>query len=144
MMLTIQVEILSKCTHHTLQQSQQSTLQWPLPSQHKFPDLSFSVKSKSNRYYLLTLAVSKWLLRLLIYTTINFTRLSVTHAVSVMGWPAGRWRWVWSKWAWLTRLAAATLSSRDAHLRCTQGLAGRGDGYQCGLDWGRSSIYWKL
>ena len=24
----------------------------------------------------------------------------------------------------------------------TQGLAGRGDEYQCGLDWGRSSIYY--
>ena len=28
---------------------------------------------------------------------------------------------------------------RCACLHCTQGLAGRGDGYQCGLDWGRSS-----
>ena len=27
-----------------------------------------------------------------------------------------------------------------ACLHCTQGLAGRGDGYQCGLDWGRSGI----
>ena len=25
---------------------------------------------------------------------------------------------------------------RCACLHCTQGLAGRGDGYQCGLDWG--------
>jgi len=24
----------------------------------------------------------------------------VTQAVSVTGWPAGRWRWTWSKWAW--------------------------------------------
>jgi len=24
----------------------------------------------------------------------------VTQAVSVTGWPAGRWRWAWSKWAW--------------------------------------------
>jgi len=31
--------------------------------------------------------------------------------------------------------------SRCACLQCTQGLAGRGDGYQCGLDWGRSSSY---
>jgi len=30
---------------------------------------------------------------------------------------------------------------RCARLHCTQGLAGRGDGYQCGLDWGRSSKY---
>jgi len=29
---------------------------------------------------------------------------------------------------------------RCAYLHCTQGLAGRGDGYQCGLDWGRSSL----
>jgi len=28
---------------------------------------------------------------------------------------------------------------RCACLHCTQGLAGRGDGYQCGFDWGRSS-----
>jgi len=28
---------------------------------------------------------------------------------------------------------------RCACLHCTQGLAGRGDGYQCGLNWGRSS-----
>ena len=28
---------------------------------------------------------------------------------------------------------------RYACLHCTPGLAGRGDGYQCGLDWGRSS-----
>ena len=26
-------------------------------------------------------------------------------------------------------------------LHCTQGLAGRSDGYQCGLDWGRCSTY---
>ena len=28
---------------------------------------------------------------------------------------------------------------RCACLHCTHGLAGRGDGYQCGLDWGRFS-----
>jgi len=28
---------------------------------------------------------------------------------------------------------------RCACLHCTQWLTGRGDGYQCGLDWGRSS-----
>ena len=39
-----------------------------------------------------------------------------------------------------------TLSCRDAEryrcacLHCTQGLAGRGDGYQFGLQWGRSRI----
>ena len=30
---------------------------------------------------------------------------------------------------------------RCACLHCTQGLAGHADGYQCGLDWGRSSTY---
>jgi len=30
---------------------------------------------------------------------------------------------------------------RCAYLHCTQGLAGRGDRYQCGLDWGRSSMF---
>jgi len=30
---------------------------------------------------------------------------------------------------------------RCACLHCTQGLAGRDDGYQCGLDWGRSSVF---
>jgi len=29
--------------------------------------------------------------------------------------------------------------NRCACLHCTPGLAGRGDRYQCGLDWGRSS-----
>ena len=38
-----------------------------------------------------------------------------------------------------TRLAAATLSGTGARLHCTQGLAGRGDEYQCSLEWGRSS-----
>ena len=40
-----------------------------------------------------------------------------------------------------TRLAAATLSGRGARVYTARmGLAGRGDGYQCGLDWGRSSL----
>jgi len=30
---------------------------------------------------------------------------------------------------------------RCAYLHRTQGLAGRGDGYQCGLDWGRSNTF---
>jgi len=29
---------------------------------------------------------------------------------------------------------------RCAYLRCTQGLTGRGDGYQCGLAWRRVSF----
>ena len=38
-----------------------------------------------------------------------------------------------------TRLAAATMSGTAACLHCTQGPAGHGDGYQCGLAWERSS-----
>jgi len=30
---------------------------------------------------------------------------------------------------------------RCACSHCTQGLAGRGDGYQCGLDWGRVLVF---
>ena len=37
------------------------------------------------------------------------------------------------------QLVADAERYRCACLHCTQGLAGRGDGYQCGLDWGRSS-----
>jgi len=44
--------------------------------------------------------------------------LSVTQAVSVTGWPAGRWRWAWSKWAWSTH---ATVSANQE-----QTLSGRG------------------
>jgi len=36
-----------------------------------------------------------------------------------------------------------TLSGTGARLHCTQELAGRGDEYQCGLDWGRS-IFRKI
>ena len=36
--------------------------------------------------------------------------------------------------------AAAAGRYRCACLHCTQGLAGRGDGYQCGLDCGLSSV----
>jgi len=57
------------------------------------------------------------------------------------GGRAGRWRWPWSKWAWSTHATVST--SQEQTLSGTgavQGLAGRGDGYQCGLDWGRSSI----
>jgi len=32
-----------------------------------------------------------------------------------------------------------TLSGSGARAYTAQGLAGRGEGYQCGLDWGRSS-----
>ena len=36
--------------------------------------------------------------------------------------------------------AADTEWWRCACLHCTQGLAGRGDEYMCGLDWGRYSV----
>jgi len=39
-----------------------------------------------------------------------------------------------------TRLATATLSGTGAHVYTPHGLAGRGDRYQCSLDWGRSSM----
>ena len=38
-----------------------------------------------------------------------------------------------------TRYGADAERYRCARLHCTQGLAGRGDGYPCGLDWRRSS-----
>jgi len=55
---------------------------------------------------------------MLIITIIKTTRLSVTQAVSVTGWPAGRWRLAWSKWAWSTH---ATVSASQE-----QTLSGRG------------------
>jgi len=65
-------------------------------------------------------------------TIINFTTFSVSE-----------WRkWASSKSAWSTRLAAATLSGTGARL--TQRLAGGGNGYQCGLHWGRSSIGYNV
>jgi len=36
-----------------------------------------------------------------------------------------------------------TLSGIGARVYTAHGMAGRGDGYQCGLDWGRSSSVYK-
>jgi len=61
--------------------------------------------------------------------------VTVTQEVSVVG-VAG----------WLVTVGVVSQPGADAQrYRCaclhyTQGLAGRGDGYQCGLDWGRSSV----
>jgi len=47
--------------------------------------------------------------------------------------------------AWLVTVDVVSQPRADVewyrcmYLHCTQGLAGRGDGYQCGLDWGLSS-----
>jgi len=64
-------------------------------------------------------------------------------AVGVAGWPV-------IVTGWAGRMVTVTVGVviqpeadaeryRCACLHCTQGLAGRGDGYQCGLDWARSS-----
>jgi len=52
------------------------------------------------------------------------------------GWPAG----------WPVKVGVVEVGVVDAerykcacNLHCTQGLAGRGNGYQCGLEWERSS-----
>ena len=91
--------------------------------------------------------------RLIFYTIIKTAnvgdgRLSMVCAagrpVTLTGWTAGRRRWAWSKCEWSTRNEEHTLSGTGARLHCTQGLAARGDGYQCGLDWERSSIDVRL
>jgi len=50
--------------------------------------------------------------------------VTVTHGVSVVG--AG--------WAVTVGVVIQPAAGTGAHLHCTQGLAGRGDRYQCGLD----------
>jgi len=37
-------------------------------------------------------------------------------------------------WAVTVGVVSQPAAGTDAHLHCTQGLAGRGDRYQCGLD----------
>jgi len=77
-----------------------------------------------------------------IYTTINFARLSVSD---------GSGRLIWGlSCGWLgvvgTRYRVSQPAADADRYRCaclTQGLAGRGDGYQCGLGWWRSSTYNK-
>ena len=67
--------------------------------------------------------------------------MTVTHGVSVVG-VAG---WPVILTGWPVTVGVVSQPGADAEryrcscLHCTQGLAGRGDGYQCGLDWGRSS-----
>jgi len=77
-----------------------------------------------------------------IYTTVNFTRLSVvlvTVAAAMASW------WVILT-GWQVTVGVVSQPGADAEryrcacLHCTRGLAGRGDRYQCGLDWGRSSM----
>ena len=41
----------------------------------------------------------------------------------------------------VSQLGADAERYRCACLHCTQGLAGRGDAYQCGLDWGLVNKY---
>jgi len=53
---------------------------------------------------------------LLIITIIKTTRLSVTQAVSVTVWPAGRWQWASSKWAWSSPSQEQTLSGTGARV----------------------------
>ena len=67
----------------------------------------------------------------------------VTYGVSVVdvaGWPVILTGWPVTGDGGCGQPAAADAERyRCACLRCTPGLAGRGDGYQCGLlDWGRS------
>jgi len=62
--------------------------------------------------------------------------VTVTQGVSVVGtagWPVTA--------GVVSQPGADAERYRCACLHCTQGLDGRGDGYQCGLDWGRSSYY---
>jgi len=62
------------------------------------------------------------------YTIINFTRLSVV-AAALAGWPVT---------VGVVEVGGVSQPGADAErYRCW--LAGRGDGYQCGLDWGLSS-----
>jgi len=57
------------------------------------------------------------------------------HGVSVVG-VAGWWQVMVGV---VSQPAADAERYRCTCLHCTEGLAGRADGYQCGLDWGSSS-----
>ena len=74
------------------------------------------------------------------YTIIKTTRLSVvsvTVAAALAGWPVT---------GGVVEVGVASHPGADAErytcacLHCTQGLAGRGGKYQCGLDWGLSNV----
>jgi len=58
------------------------------------------------------------------------------HGVSTVG-VAGRWRVTVGV---VSQPAPDTELYRCTCLHCAVGLAGRGDGYQCGLDWERSTV----
>ena len=76
-----------------------------------------------------------------ICTIIKTTRLSVvsvTVAAALAGWPVILMGWPVTVGV-VSQPGADAERYRCACLHCTQGLAGRGDGYQCGLDWGLSS-----
>ena len=61
----------------------------------------------------------------------------MTQAVSVTGWPVT---------VGVVEMGVVSQPAADAEqyrcmcLHCTHGLAGRGDGYQCGLNWGHSNV----
>ena len=68
----------------------------------------------------------------------------VTHgvpAVGLAGWPV-----ILTGWPVTVGVVSPeqTLSGTGARVYTAHRLAGRGDGYQCGLDWGRSSFYGAL
>jgi len=79
------------------------------------------------------------------YSIIKTRRLSVVSvtvaaalAVILTGWPVTVGV---VEVGVVSQPAADAERYRCAYLHCTQGLAGRGDGHQCGLHWGRSSCY---
>jgi len=78
--------------------------------------------------------------RSLIYAIIKFTRLSVvslTVADALAGWPAILTGWPVT--VGVVEVGGVSQPGADAErYRCACWLAGRGDGYQCGLDWGLS------
>jgi len=64
--------------------------------------------------------------------------VTVTQGVSVVGvagWPVILTGWPVTM-GMVSQPGADSERYRCACLHCTQGLAWRGDGYQCGLDWG--------
>jgi len=73
-------------------------------------------------------------------TSVGDTRLSV---VGVAGWPVIMMGWPVTVGVVKVGVSASqqqTLSGTGARVYTAHGLAGRGDGYHCGLDRGRSSL----
>ena len=71
----------------------------------------------------------------------------MTVAAALAGWPVILMGWLADQVTGgvvdvgvVSQPAADAERYRCACLHCTQGLAGRGDGYQCGLDFGLSSV----